>query len=271
MTEAINDLTDRGFESEEQLEKWTEALRRSAASALPSEERMEELLREALIERYRKVAADGMNIDLGNRDLGEAIERFTKKKLSAEIKAELDKRIMASAQLIKLNRRRAIDQTLQRFSGWATSIPRGGTKQTDKFKVKGEIRRALVRLPFEERRVLIDQGHKLVASISEVIAQNQNAIAMVWHSNWRQPGYDYREDHKDRDERVYALKGSWAIERGMMKAGPNGFYEDITKVGEEPFCRCHAQWIYNVRSLPESMVTAKGRKALAEAKAKLSA
>ena len=92
---------------------------------------------------------------------------------------------------------------------------------------------------------------------------------MIWHSKWRQQNYDYREDHKERDLKVYAIRDNWAITKGLMKAGPAGFYDDITKVAEEVFCQCYAKFIYNIRSLPVDMLTAKGKAALADARAAL--
>jgi hypothetical protein len=58
-------------------------------------------------------------------------------------------------------------------------------------------RRAPSKVDYEARRVMIDQNHKLIANIDNVIATSNNAIAAEWHSHWRQAGYDYREDHKE--------------------------------------------------------------------------
>ena len=118
-------------------------------------------------------------------------------------------------------------------------------------------------LAFEERRVLIDQGHKLTAAISQTVAVGAGAIAGTWRSHYRQPGYDYREDHKERDGLLYTLRGNWALEKGLMKPGPAGYYEDVTAVGEEVFCRCWMVWFYNLSSLPPDMLTAKGKSELA--------
>src|SRR5207247_2394734 len=96
--------------------------------------------------------------------------------------AELERRIMASADLIKLNRKAAIEKTVQRFSGWATSVPPGGTRATDKKKEKDSIKKSLKSLPFEERRVIIDQSHKFVANLNEIVAKDGGAIAGRWHS-----------------------------------------------------------------------------------------
>jgi hypothetical protein len=57
----------------------------------------------------------------------------------------------------------------------------------------------------------------------------------------------------------------------LVKPGPDGYYDDITKVGEEVSCSCQAEWIYGLRSLPEDMLTKKGEESLAEARAKIAA
>ena len=174
---------------------------------------------------------------------------------------------MASAQLIKLNRTAAIEKTLQRFSGWSTSIPKGGSDVVDKLKVKGDIRKSLAQLPFEERRVLVDQGHKFTASLSEILATNSNALAGEWHSHWKQLNYNYRPDHKERDRKVYVVRDNWALKAGLMKAGAVGYTDDITRPGEEVFCRCFYRWIYNLRDLPPEMLTLKGSKELERVRA----
>ncbi|HAF0915811.1 TPA: hypothetical protein G9F65_004527, partial [Salmonella enterica subsp. enterica serovar Braenderup] len=115
-------------------------------------------------------------------------------------------------------------------------------------------------IDFEQRRVMVDQTHKLIANIDNIIATDGGAIAAVWHSHWRQPNYDYREPHKDRDLKTYAIRGNWALKKGFMKVGPAGYLDEITQPGEEVFCRCYLTYIYNVRSLPDEMKTEKWRK-----------
>ena len=104
------------------------------------------------------------------------------------------------------------------------------------------------------------------ASLSATIASANEAIAYQWHSNWRRPGYQYREDHKERDDLVYAIRGNWAIADGYMKAGPNGYSDEITQPSQEIFCSCSATYIYTLASLPDDMLTAKGRTLLASPK-----
>lgn len=224
-----------------------------------SPEDMKRKLDEGLIAIFKKQVEQG-----GVLAMHPGVEKFTLEKIKPKLREELEKRIMASADLIRLNRDEAIEKTLRRFAGWASSVPAGGASEPDKRTVKGEIKRGIAGLPYIERRVIIDQGHKLVSNIHAVLAEEGGAIAGIWHSHWRQPNYDYREDHKERDELVYLMRDSWARDDGLVKAGPAGFADDITQPGEEVNCRCFYEYIYNLRDLPEDMLTKKGQQALAQ-------
>lgn len=266
LTLAINEFAEHGYDSAERAAYWTRRLKDAAEASMASTAQMEQMLRDALASVYRRM------IDKGQiAQYHQGIARFTIDKVRPQLRAELDRRIMAAASLIRLNREQAMQTTLRRFQGWATSIPKGGSEAVDKREEKAHIRKALVSLPFAERRVAIDQGHKLVASLSEILAKDGGALALIWRSHWRQPGYNFREDHKERDSHVYTMRGNWALDKGLMKVGPDGYYDDITSVGEEPFCRCYATWMYSLGKLPKDMLTRKGDEELARARALMAA
>lgn len=254
LTAAINDLSMWGFDSVERVDGWVAKLRAAAEAQVRSPEQSERMLRDGLAAIYTRLIDKG-----GISRLHPGVSRFTLEKVRPQLRAELDRRILASANLIKRNRTEAIEKTLQRFQGWATSIPVGGTPAGEKADTKTAIRKSLAQLPFEERRVLIDQGYKLTSSLSAVLAEGGGAIAAQWSSHWRQAGYNYRPDHKERDGKLYLLRDSWARERGLVKPGEAGYLDDITKPAEEVFCRCFVRWIYNLRGLPDDMITEKGR------------
>lgn len=258
---AVHDLTENGFTSAERIVYWTDQLRRAAVDAMKPAHEAEDALRRALGAIYRRLVERGQ-IARWHPGIG----RFTLQRVAPWLRAELDKRILASAQLIRLNRTQAVEKTLQRFAGWSTSIPSGGTEAADKRDVKKDIGKSLKELPFVERRLHIDQGHKLTAAINETVAKGGGAIACIWRSHWRQANYNYREDHRARDGKVYLIRGSWAQQQGLVKAGPAGYYDDITAAGEEIFCRCFVTYIYALRGLPEDMLTAKGKESLAARK-----
>lgn len=253
LTAAVSDMAEHGYDSAERLAYWQRRLRDAAEASLAPDADMTMMLRERLTRIYTGMVDGG---ELARFHPG--IQRFTVDKLRPHLRPLLDRRILASADLIRLNKKQAVEKTLQRFAGWSTSIPPGGAAEPDKRRVKKDIRKSLTQLPFEQRRVLIDQGHKLVSSINDLVATDGGAIAGEWHSHWRQPGYNYRPDHKERDLRVYAIRGGWAMNQGLMTKGA-GYVDEMTRPAEEPFCRCSYRYLYNLRQLPEDMLTRKGR------------
>ncbi len=259
VTAAVNDLIERGYESKEQLGAWLTRLNAAARDALVPESELVRSLRGSLLFEYDRALRPARLVQTHP-----GVSAFTLQKVKPALRAELDRRILASASLIKLNREASIQRTLQRFAGWATSIPAGGTEVAKRKKVKDEVKRAIGGLPFIERRVVIDQGHKLVAAINDIVATDGGAIAGVWSSHWREAGYDYRPEHKARDGKVYLIRDSWAVKDGYVKKSGVEYLDEITQPGEEVSCRCYVRYVYSLRDLPRDWLTVKGREALKE-------
>jgi hypothetical protein len=250
---AVADLAEHGFDSIERVNKWVAAIEAAALRDLIPEATLEARLRETLEAVYRKEIVNG-----GILKMHPGVGRFTLQNVAPRLHAELDRRMAASRDLIVLNRREAIEKTKRRFRGWASSVPAGGSKAVDRREETEDVRKALRSLPYEERRVAIDQGYKFLSSLSATLASDGGAIAGEWHSHWRQLNYDYREDHKERDLKVYLVRNSWAHKAGFVKPGPSGYLDEITQVGEEVFCRCWMTWFYALSQLPAEMLTKKG-------------
>lgn len=260
LTAAINDALENGYDSTSRLDYWIERLRTAAVESMAAPHEVERLIKQYLTTVYnRNVEKFGL---LRNHP---DVERFTLQRVKPELREALDRAIYAAADQIKLNKEQAVADTIRRFRGWMTSIPKGGTEVTDRPKVKSTFKKPLARQKFEERRVAIDQSAKLVNNLSEILATDSGALAGRWRSNWRQVGYNYREDHKERDEKVYTVRGNWALEQGLMKVGPAGYIDEITRPGEEVYCRCYYVWISVLTKLPANMLTAKGRAAIESA------
>lgn len=266
--EAVRFFLRNGYTSRQELEQWQSIIRQAAESETDDD------YMGMVSERLRKTY-DLQVSNAGALERHKGLSRFTLNYMEPKLRSELDRRILASADLIKLNRTAAINKTVQRFSGWATSIPvqdyvGGGLSPSSRSGVNyncDHIQKSAQQVDYEARRVMIDQSHKLIANIDNIIATSNNAIAAEWHSHWRQAGYDYREDHKERDKQVYLIRGNWAQKNGYVKAGPAGYLDAITQPGEEVFCRCYVTYLYNLRSIPEDMLTQKGRKFLESMKA----
>ncbi|SAK53463.1 phage Mu protein F-like protein [Caballeronia calidae] len=258
LTEAVRDISENGYDDPMRLQEWLRRLRFAAMADLPTDAALQTRMQMAMEAVFKRSISKTATL---RHHPG--VSRFTIERITPQLRPELDRRIRASVQLIKLDREKAVETTLSRLSGWATSIPEGGSRAVEKPEVKQHIAKPLRSLSFEERRVAIDQGHKLMSSINAVIAEHTQAIAMMWRSHWRQSGYDYRPDHKERDKLVFALRGSWAMQQGLVNKGA-GYVDEMTAPSEEPFCRCYGVYLNNLRDLPPEMLTEKGKRALEE-------
>ncbi|KGC15560.1 hypothetical protein DM48_366 [Burkholderia gladioli] len=265
VTDAIRDFEENGFDSAERLQYWVERIRSAAVASMTPESVLNETLTRTLQGVYKKMIDGGQIIRTHS-----GVSRFTVDRLKPQLRAELDRRMMVSRSLIKLNREQMVEKTVQRFAGWASSIPAGGSRAIEVKEVKDNLRKALTSLPFEERRVHIDQTAKFTAALNEIVAVDSGAIAVQWNIR-HSAGYHNRPDHKEREGKIYLLRSSWAKDKGLVKPGPAGYYDDVTSFGEEVFCSCFGRWLYSLRDLPPEMLTQAGEKALAEAKAKIKA
>jgi hypothetical protein len=254
LQKAIEDFAQNGYDVPDRLAYWVKGLRIAARLDMPSVQTEQARITRALSAIYQRIFTQVDKTHTG--------AQWDRAHVSAKYQNLLRERINASADLIVLNREKAIETTLSRFSGWASSVPTGGSRIVEKREVTTHIGKPLQSQTYEERRLHIDQGHKLISNVNRTIAEDQGAIAAEWRSRWRQANYDYRPDHKDRDKRVFVMRGNWAMEKGLMKAGKDGYTDQITQPGEEVFCRCSYRYIYALRDLPDDMLTAKGRKAL---------
>ena len=117
--------------SEFEKDKLKRELVQTKAQLDERRKRVEELER-SLKNAYTRLVTKG---GLVNKD----VSRFTVDRLTPRLRAELDRRIIASVNLIKFNREETISNTLRRFSGWATSIPPGGTEVVKRNEEKKKI------------------------------------------------------------------------------------------------------------------------------------
>lgn len=252
LTAAVNDLAEHGFDDAARLDYWLDRLRFAANVWLPSEEELMKQMQLALSNALKRSMAKS-----NTTKYHPGVSQVTIDHIKPHLRSELDRRILASADLIKLNRTQAIEKTLQRFSGWATSIPAGGSRIVDRVEVKSVIKKELQNQRYIQRRLNTDQGHKLISSVNAVIAMQSGAIAAEWHHVLHSAAYEARPEHVARSGKVFAIRGSWAMERGFMNKGA-GYTDEIEMVGELVNCSCSYIYLNNLRDLPTEMLTAKG-------------
>lgn len=263
LTAAVREFAEAGYVSDLQLERWVRELRLAAERDLIPADTLVAEVRRTLGDEFSRLIDKG-----GILKHHPGVDRFTLARVRPQLRDELSRRIMASAGLIRLHRETAIAETLRRFTGWATSVPPGGSEAVARNPVKADIRKSLARTPYEYRRCAIDQGHRLAANINAIVAQGSGAIAAKWHRHHtRYP----RETHIQRDGKVYLIRNSWAQEKGLVKPGKVGYTDEITQPAEEINCRCTYEYYTSLRQLPQDMLTNKGKEALLSARERIGA
>lgn len=252
VSEAVGDILANGYDSPERIAYWIGQIQGAARERLGTPEVAARRLRLALETAFVRQVDGGLVL---RRHKGVSPEVLNR--LRPLLQTELERRALAATTLVNLNYGTTIDRTLRRFVGWATSVPPGGSSET-----KAEAKRPLRDLEYADNRLLKDQEHKMIEVLSHTIGEGGGAIAAIWHSRWRDPGYDYREDHKHRDEELVFLRNSPALADGLVKRAGHEFLDDIEFPGEWPNCRCWYEYIYSLEGIPDECMTAKGRSAL---------
>jgi hypothetical protein len=139
-------------------------------------------------------------------------------------------------------------------------VPMGGTKDKEIKSRIGEIKKELRTLAKWDRLFYVYKARSFPAEVEFLFSLEGNPIAAIWHYKPIDEQTDYPKtyDHKQRDELVYAVRGNWAITKGLMKAGPNGYLDEISRPSQEIGCMCYLGWLYSISDLPTNMVTEKG-------------
>lgn len=162
------------------------------------------------------------------------------------------------------------DEQLSRFHdllvNFLKQVPNGGAKdKLSKSKIT-EIKRELRYLTKWSRLFYIYKAISLSTEINHIFALEGGVIAARWSYRQLDEQGEYQKtyNHKERAGRIYAVRGNWAIEKGLMKVGPNGYIDEISLPNQEIGCMCSFVYLYGLAGLPDDMITKKGRDALKE-------
>jgi len=149
------------------------------------------------------------------------------------------------------------DALLQQF---LEQVPIGGTKDKAIKSRIAEIKKGLRSLTEWDRFFYVHKARSFPAEVDCLFALEGNPIAAIWDYSPTDEQGDYPKiyDHKQRHDLVYVVRGNWAITKGLMNEGANGYLDEITRPSQEVGCMCHLRWLYSIRDLPKNMVTEKG-------------
>lgn len=246
---AISDFAGRGYVSQSQLDDWVQRIRQAARQEITPEGRMVDDVSKRMTEVYNRLINRG-----GILTRHPGVHRFSVENIRGIAQSELSRRIYANAGLIRMNQDRAVEDTVQRFAGWATSVPIGGMK-VDKRTLNTTTRGELIKLSRDERRVIIDQSRKLAAAFDRILADSSQAIVAQWHQH---PTKQPRETHTERHGKWYLIRGTWAVREDLVRPSRAGYLDDVTRPGEEINCHCTATYYYTLDRIPMALLTKKG-------------
>lgn len=255
LQQALREFAIAGYVSERQLQEWLGRLRAALERELPGDVELRKALADSLTSIFTRDVDRG-----GIAKRVPELMRYTIDQVRPQLRAELDRRIFAGVDLIKLNRTAAVEKTLQRFSGWVTSLPPSGGSAEDLRSLAAQIAKPARQVKFEARRVAVDQGHKLGAAVAHVVAKQEGAIAAIWHDRGEYDrGYDARPAHLARSGKIFLIRDSWAMENGLIRRGAVPYTDEFEQVAELPLCSCYYEYITTPHCLPETMLTSAGR------------
>lgn len=255
LTEGVRKFAEGGYSSEADLQDWITRLHATLERELPSDNESRATLKRILESIYAREVGGGLARQIPG------LERYTLDRVAPQLRAELDRRIFAAADLIRLNKRAAVEKTLQRFAGWVSSVPPAGAIKMDVRGAVSDIGKSIAQLKFEQRRVAIDQGHKLIAAVAHVVAVGQGAIAAIWHDRGEHDhGYDARPEHLKRSGSLFLVRDSWAAREGLLRKSSAVKYSDeFEQPAELPYCSCYYEYVTTLQRLPKELLTGRGR------------
>ncbi len=230
--QAVQEAVANGPPSEAQLDALMAQIRLAAERTFVSDAEVFAELQRHFKGIYKRLVDRGKIFETMR-----GVERFTLQQVAPECRAELGRVILSSADLIRLNKRAQVEKTVQRYRGWLSSVPVGGSPSADVREVSEHIVAPTRKAKFEMRRVAIDQGHKFAANLSHIVATHGGAIAGIWHDRGQHDhNYDARKEHLARSGKVFLVRNSWAIQNGLIRKGAGPYMDSVERPAEMPFC-----------------------------------
>ena len=255
LTLAIADMVSHGFDSASRVEHWIFEIKKSLKTQVLPPRDLEQMVYRALTNTFERT----LRTHRGRHAL---TNKVIVSQMTPQLRTEMNKRMMATMQLLQASRDETLAKVVRNFTGWATSIPEGGTAQAKQREEKARIRRILTRIPNQEKRIILDQSYKLKTAMDDLIAKESGAIAAKWYDRGEHDiTYDARKLHLDRSGTIFTIRNSWAHQQGLIKA-PNGYTDDFEMVGEFPFCKCHYEYFYRIEDLPKQFLTVTAKNVL---------
>jgi len=156
-----------------------------------------------------------------------------------------------------------VTQFTQLLEDFIQRIPPQGTRDKEFSKQITVIKTAAKDLMQWDRLFGILKQTSLVSDIDYLFKLRDNPIAAIWHYNQMDEDVEppFTSKHRELDHKIFTVRGNVCIERGLMNTGA-GFIDASPRPKQELGCLCDFQYLYNLRDLPEALLTEKGKREL---------
>ena len=170
----------------------------------------------------------------------------------------LARSIMVAADSAESFKQSEIHQSLMMLDEWAKTIPYGGTKEKPYRATARAVRNGIKATASWGKRFFIIHRPDFAAEARHIFACHRGAIAGKWA--WSR--YPECEIHRHIDGTVYLVRGSWAMQKGLLSDDGHAFTDEVTVPGTTGCC-CSYEYLYGLRDIPSPMITNAGRTLLA--------
>lgn len=107
------------------------------------------------------------------------------------------------------------------------------------------------------------------SALSNEFSINSGAIGAEWHYSPQDEQMDYPNfAHLDYDKKVYIIRGCWADKKGFFNPDVT-YLDEVSSKFLDLGCSCSLVFLYNIRDIPDAMLSGTGRQSLAEARQKI--
>lgn len=130
----------------------------------------------------------------------------------------------------------------------------------------------IMKNPKVQEIVKKNSGYNALQKISMVEGKESKAIVARWDARvyfvkpedqeWADGMCCQVPSHKERHGTLYAIKGSWALKKGLITKGAGVVNLDDEHLFDNEGCICCFQFIQFLQDLPYSMLTEKGKQAI---------
>lgn len=155
-------------------------------------------------------------------------------------------------------------------------LPKSESKSSKPIKPRKLPSPPIMKNPKVQEILKKHSGFEALKKISIEIGKQTGAIVAEWDARvhhvkpemqaWADEMCCQVPGHKERDGTLYAIKGNWALQKGLMTEGAGVVNLDEESLFKDEECICCFRYLQTLRSLPYSMLTEKGKQTLLESR-----